>query len=169
MRENAVGTPGATLRIRRAGRVVTVGAALGVAGQTRRWLRPMFRKTTPPTMASTENSWAPPGLIAPRLLTVTLQSVLLICGLISSVLYIATDIAGGLSYPGYSFTSQAISELMAIEGVEIVGPVPEAINTRAVFSAALFHGADPRAAAWLGWLAAALTPERLRAGGLEPA
>lgn len=33
MTENAVGTPGATLRIRRAGRVVTVGAALGVAGQ----------------------------------------------------------------------------------------------------------------------------------------
>jgi molybdate transport system substrate-binding protein len=64
---------------------------------------------------------------------------------------------------------QQVSELMAIPGVEIVGPVPEAINTRAVFTAALFHGADPRAAALLRWLAAALTPDLLRAGGLEPA
>jgi len=64
---------------------------------------------------------------------------------------------------------QQVSELMAIEGVEIVGPVPEAINTRAVFSAALFAGADPRAAALLDWLAAAMTAELLRAGGLEPA
>ena len=64
---------------------------------------------------------------------------------------------------------QQISELMAIPGVEIVGRVPEAINTRAVFSAALFLGADAQAAALLRWLAAALTPELLRAGGLEPA
>jgi molybdate transport system substrate-binding protein len=64
---------------------------------------------------------------------------------------------------------QQISELMAIPGVEIIGPVPEAINTRAVFSAALFLGADAQAAALLRWLAAALTPELLRAGGLEPA
>ena len=64
---------------------------------------------------------------------------------------------------------QQVSELMAIPGVEIVGPVPEAFNTRAVFTAALFAGADARAAALLRWLAAALTPERLRAGGLEPA
>ncbi|MFC7476999.1 molybdate ABC transporter substrate-binding protein [Dankookia sp. GCM10030260] len=64
---------------------------------------------------------------------------------------------------------QQVSELMAVEGVEIVGPVPEAINTRAVFAGALFAGADPRAAALLEWLAAALTPDLLRAGGLEPA
>ena len=64
---------------------------------------------------------------------------------------------------------QQVSELMAIPGVEIVGPVPEPINARAVFTAALFQGGDPRAAALLRWLAAALTPELLRAGGLEPA
>ena len=64
---------------------------------------------------------------------------------------------------------QQVSELMAIPGIEIVGPVPEAINTRAVFAAALFAGADPRAGALLRWLAVALTPELLRAGGLEPA
>ena len=38
---------------------------------------------------------------------------LLWCGVVSSALYVATDIIGGLRYPGYSFTSQAISELMA--------------------------------------------------------
>jgi hypothetical protein len=52
--------------------------------------------------------------------------------------------------------------------VEILGTLPEAINTRAVFSAALFAGAGPGAAAFLAWLRAALTPGRLRAGGLEP-
>ena len=42
------------------------------------------------------------------------RTVLLACGLASSVLYIATDILGGLSYSGYSFASRAISELGAI-------------------------------------------------------
>lgn len=36
------------------------------------------------------------------------------CGIISSLLYVATDVLGGLQYGGYSFGSQAISELMAI-------------------------------------------------------
>jgi len=42
-----------------------------------------------------------------------LTQLLLISGAFSSLLYIATDIFGGLRYPGYSFTSQAISELAA--------------------------------------------------------
>ena len=74
----------------------------------------MFRKTTAPTMTSTDTSWGPPGLTARRLPTATLERILLLCGVISSALFIATDIAGGLSYPGYDFTSQAISELMAV-------------------------------------------------------
>jgi hypothetical protein len=41
------------------------------------------------------------------------REVLLICGILSSLLYVATDLIGGLRYEGYSFTSQAISELMA--------------------------------------------------------
>ena len=41
------------------------------------------------------------------------QKALLACGVLSAVLYVATDILGGLRYDGYSFTSQAISELMA--------------------------------------------------------
>ena len=42
------------------------------------------------------------------------QQALLACGILSSLLYVATDILGGLRYEGYSFTSQAISELMAV-------------------------------------------------------
>ena len=41
--------------------------------------------------------------------------VLLVCGIMSSLLYIATDIiAATMLYPGYSYTSQQVSELSAI-------------------------------------------------------
>jgi hypothetical membrane protein len=36
------------------------------------------------------------------------------CGVLSSLLYVVIDVLGGLRYDGYSFTSQAISELSAI-------------------------------------------------------
>jgi molybdate transport system substrate-binding protein len=62
---------------------------------------------------------------------------------------------------------QQVSELMAVEGVEIVGKLPEEANTYAIFSAALFTGAGPEAAALLERLAAAMTPERLLAHGLD--
>lgn len=39
---------------------------------------------------------------------------LLVCGIVSSLLYVSTDILGGLRYAGYSFSSQTISELGAI-------------------------------------------------------
>lgn len=42
------------------------------------------------------------------------RKVLLICGILSSLLYVGTDIIGGLSYEGYDFASQYISELGAI-------------------------------------------------------
>jgi hypothetical membrane protein len=42
------------------------------------------------------------------------QPMLLWSGIISSLLYVVTDVLGGLRYDGYSFTSQAISELMAV-------------------------------------------------------
>jgi molybdate transport system substrate-binding protein len=64
---------------------------------------------------------------------------------------------------------QQVSELMAVEGIEVVGKLPAAANTSAVFSAAVFAGADRRAEAALDWLAGALSPEVLRAGGLDPA
>src|SRR5215204_1013844 len=42
------------------------------------------------------------------------RQVLLVCGIVSSILYAATDVLGGMRYEGYSFTSQAVSELMAV-------------------------------------------------------
>ncbi len=42
------------------------------------------------------------------------RKVLLICGIVSSLLYVGTDILAGMLWKGYSFTSQAISELSAI-------------------------------------------------------
>lgn len=42
------------------------------------------------------------------------RQLLLACGVLSSLLYAATDFLGGMRYEGYSFTSQAISELMAV-------------------------------------------------------
>ncbi len=44
----------------------------------------------------------------------SVRKVLLICGILSSLLYVGTDILGGMLWEGYSFTSQAISELAAI-------------------------------------------------------
>ena len=42
------------------------------------------------------------------------RTILLACGVLSSILYVATDILGGLRYDGYRFMSQAVSELGAI-------------------------------------------------------
>jgi molybdate transport system substrate-binding protein len=65
---------------------------------------------------------------------------------------------------------QQISELMAVEGVDIVGPLPEGLQTTVVFSGAVFAG-SPRpveAAALLHFLAEAATPAMLRSKGLQP-
>jgi hypothetical membrane protein len=43
-----------------------------------------------------------------------LRNVLLISGILASLLYVATDILAGMLWEGYSFSSQAISELSAI-------------------------------------------------------
>jgi hypothetical membrane protein len=43
-----------------------------------------------------------------------LRKALLACGLASTLLYAVIDLLGGLSYDGYSFANQAISELGAI-------------------------------------------------------
>jgi hypothetical protein len=42
------------------------------------------------------------------------RKVLLICGVVASLLYVGTDILGALSWEGYSYTAQTISELSAI-------------------------------------------------------
>ena len=66
---------------------------------------------------------------------------------------------------------QQVSELMTVPGVDIVGPLPEAINTRAVFSAGIFANspAPEAAAALLRHLIEAGTPALLAAKGLLPA
>lgn len=43
-----------------------------------------------------------------------LGKILLICGIVSSLLCVVTDIFAGMQYEGYDFTSQAVSELFAI-------------------------------------------------------
>ena len=43
-----------------------------------------------------------------------LLPALLACGLLSSVLYVSADIFAAARYPGYDYTSQAISEMSAI-------------------------------------------------------
>jgi len=42
------------------------------------------------------------------------RKVLLVCGILSSLLYVGTDILAAMRYEAYSYTSQMISELMAI-------------------------------------------------------
>lgn len=47
-------------------------------------------------------------------LTKRFTRVLLLCGILSSLIYIGTDILASLLYEGYSYTSQQVSELSAI-------------------------------------------------------
>jgi hypothetical membrane protein len=42
------------------------------------------------------------------------QRLLLFCGMVSAVGYVATDLVASSLYPGYSFRGQAVSELFAI-------------------------------------------------------
>jgi voltage-gated potassium channel Kch len=49
-----------------------------------------------------------------QLLKPIVLKVLLTCGILALLLYASTDILAGALYAGYSFTSQAISELFAI-------------------------------------------------------
>ena len=42
-----------------------------------------------------------------------IRRALRVCGVVSSVLYVAADIVAALRYPSYSYKSQVISELLA--------------------------------------------------------
>ena len=42
------------------------------------------------------------------------RKALLVCGIVSSLLYLLTDIAGALQWDGYSYIDQTISELAAV-------------------------------------------------------
>jgi len=43
-----------------------------------------------------------------------IRDILLVCGILSSVLYVGADIVAAMSWHSYSYTSQSISELFAI-------------------------------------------------------
>jgi len=43
------------------------------------------------------------------------RKVLLVCGIVAALLYVALDILGAMRFPGYSYTSQTVSELIAID------------------------------------------------------
>jgi hypothetical protein len=46
--------------------------------------------------------------------TEQVRTILLVCGILSSLLYISTDVLAAMIYNGYSYTSQTVSELIAI-------------------------------------------------------
>lgn len=46
---------------------------------------------------------------------VSLKKILLICGILSSLLYVSLTIIGAMQWKGYSSTSQTVSELFAID------------------------------------------------------
>jgi uncharacterized protein DUF998 len=50
----------------------------------------------------------------PTWTSMTLREVLLVCGILSSLLYVAMNVIVALQWPGYSVMSQTVSELSAI-------------------------------------------------------
>ena len=64
---------------------------------------------------------------------------------------------------------QQVSELLAVPGIEVVGPLPPEVQEPAVFSAVLLRGAASSEAArgFLRFLASAEAAPALRASGLE--
>ena len=52
-----------------------------------------------------------------------LRGILFLCGMLSPAIYVGADILAARLYPGFRYTDQAVSELLAI------GSVAEAENT----------------------------------------
>jgi len=65
---------------------------------------------------------------------------------------------------------QQVSELMQVDGIDVVGPLPAEVQKAAVFSAGIFTSAkDPTAAAeFIAWLASPQTGAIIKSKGLEP-
>jgi uncharacterized protein DUF998 len=66
-----------------------------------------------PDASPTRASRTPDSRAGPRGLSAS-QKVLLVCGILSSLLYVATDIFAALQYRGYSYAAQGVSELNAV-------------------------------------------------------
>jgi molybdate transport system substrate-binding protein len=63
---------------------------------------------------------------------------------------------------------QQVSELMQADGVDIVGPLPDALQSITVFSGGVFDGAPPLAAAFISALAAPDNADVIRRNGMDP-
>lgn len=79
------------------------------------------------------------------------RKVLLGCGIVSSVLYVAADVLASLRYPGYRYTDQEFSELLAAGSP--VRPLMIALNgipyglLVVAFAAGIWRAAGPKRAA----------------------
>jgi hypothetical protein len=87
----------------------------------------------------------------------TLLKVLLICGIVSSLVYVGMDILAGMLWEGYSFTSQAISELSAIDAptrplVVTLGIIYEVLLIAFGLSVWVIAGSQRRALRLIGGL-----------------
>ena len=72
---------------------------------------------------------------------------LLLCGAAASLVYVSSDLVGALSYPGYDYASQAISEMSAIGAptTELLAPFYTAFSVLfAAFAAGVWLAAGGR-------------------------
>jgi hypothetical protein len=63
---------------------------------------------------STAHLASPPTHVVGSTVRPSTTKALLVCGIVSSALYVAMNVIGALGWPGYSSTSQTVSELFAI-------------------------------------------------------
>jgi hypothetical membrane protein len=98
------------------------------------------------------------------------RKILLGCGIVSSVLYVVSDVVGSLRYPGYRYTEQQFSELLAAGSpvrplMIVLNGIPYGLLV-AAFAVGVWKSARPErarritAAMLLGYVAAGM------AGGL---
>jgi molybdate transport system substrate-binding protein len=84
---------------------------------------------------------------------------------------IRDGLAGELAASGeVELAVQQISELMQVDGIDIIGPLPQALQKATVFTAGIFSAArHPReAAALIAFLSSPATAALIKARGLEP-
>jgi hypothetical protein len=105
-----------------------------------------------------------------------MRKILLGCGIVSSVLYVLTDVLGSLRYPGYRYADQTFSELTA-QGAPtrhfmVALSIPYTLLVTA-FAGGVWTSASPKRAARItaamllgyaafGWAGGALFPMRPR-------
>ena len=112
-----------------------------------------------------------------------LRRILLVCGVVSTVLYVAVDVLGSLRYPGYRYTEQQFSELTASGSpvrplMVALGVIPYTLLV-AAFAVGVFTSAPKKRAGRItaamllgyaafgmagGWLTPMNTREALEAG-----